>query len=69
MRDDIQVIEKMPNTLNISIYHKLGRFLIFCDASFSCGKGKSGYGMAIYFYNFLIVAGAFKGKKSFSAKE
>lgn len=50
----------MSNTLNIPIVISLVDLLCFCDASFSCREGKSVYGMAIYFDNYLVVAGAAK---------
>lgn len=55
----------MPNTFNILVYNKLGRFLILCDACFSSREGKSAYDMNIYFDNSRVVTGAPKERYAF----
>lgn len=51
-----------------------GKFIIFVDAFFFLNKGKSAYGMIIYFDNFFVVAASAlnekkKKKRHFNAKE
>lgn len=52
------------NSFNI-----VGKALILYDAAFDATNENNAYGYTIYFDNFLVFVGVFKGCRSASAKE